>query len=79
LYSSTDATNLQFLQNKTSLLTKFLIDVGIFPQYKVLFSQLGHDAKSLFIPNSFFRFMCNLVVSDILASGSNCTSANFKN
>ncbi len=55
-------TNLQFLQNKTSLFAKVLIEVGIIPQYRESSSQLGHFARSFIIPNSFLRFNGNLMV-----------------
>lgn len=79
MYSSTDTTNLQPLQNNTSLSAKDLIEVGIVPQYNESSLQLGQQAKSFIIPNSFFSFIIIIEFSDILETSRNYTSDKIGN
>lgn len=54
LYSSTVTTNLQLLQNKTSLFASLNVVRIIHDAESSL--QLPHIVRRLFIPNSFLRF-----------------------
>lgn len=77
LNSFTGSTNLQPLQNKSSLFFRSLILVGIFPQYNESPSQLGQVATSNFIPNSFLTSMLKICKSSILVKGRICPNGNF--
>ena len=79
MYSSTATTNLQSLQNNTSLSAKDLIEVGIVPQYNESSLQLGQQAKSFIIPNSFFSFIFIIEFSDILETSRNYTRGKIGN